>query len=690
MDSTYRVRGAIIVAMIVLIAFLYTGRLFALQLTGDDEVVYTEANTTTHSTTVAAARGEVLDRHGNVLISNRATYAVTVDTFSLLNSEDTNGYLLSIAKACQKLGIEYNDNLPLSDTEPYTYTLDELSSSQLYYYKKFMQAREWDSDMTEENFVAKLKKAYEIDDSYTEEEARIIMGMRYELDLPRYAYADTYEVISDISADQLAVIKEIGVPGMEVITSTVREYQTPYAAQLLGHVGYLSDYEYENTYKDLGYAMDATVGKDGFEEAFEQYLHGTDGIKVTTTASDGTIVDEYWEVEPQTGSNVITTIDIGLQAVAEQALAERIQSMAEGKMEGQDGYDASSGAVVVMDVNNFEVLAAANYPTYDGREYTEKYDEMLEDEDQPLANRALMYAFAPGSTFKMITSIAGMRAGIDPDDTIEANGIYTKYEEDGYAPKCWIYTESGIGHGTVDMYTALEKSCNIYFYTVGDALTWEPIAEVAKSFGVGESTGIEMIEETGRMAGPEVKEALYTGIDSGWYAADNLMLAIGQSDTTMTPLQLCRYVATIANRGTQYNATFFRRAVSSDFQSLVAQNTYPVTATDLISEEEFQVLYTGMRLCATDGTAAKYLSDTDLELCCKTGTAQHGLGGSDNAAFVCWAPADDPEIAVAVYVEHGNTGGYYAQVALDIMEYYFDTKDAVQETKTENNLLTTE
>ena len=204
------------------------------------------------------------------------------------------------------------------------------------------------------------------------------MGLRYELDLPNYANSDTYTPVKDISADQLAILKELGIPGMDVDATTVREFNTSFAAQILGHVGLMSAEEYESTYQAQNYSMDATVGKDGMEAAFEQYLHGTDGQKVVTVTSDGTVVDEYWQVEPQTGSNVVTTIDIGMQEVAESSLAKYVQEMAEmGKQQnGNDeeaahGSDAKSGAVVAMDVNSGEVLCAANYPTYDPKDYAE-------------------------------------------------------------------------------------------------------------------------------------------------------------------------------------------------------------------------------------------------------------------------------------------------------------------------------
>lgn len=693
MDRTYRLRNGIIVFLIFLVAAIYAIRLFSLQLTKNEENAYGSSNTTSYVQYVTAARGEILDRHGNVLVSNRATYNVTLQSFVLFNSEDPNGSLLQLAQTCIKNGIAYEETLPLSTTTPYVYTLDDLSDTDRYYYRRFLLNRGWDADMTAENLAKKLKDAYHITDEYTEEEARLIMGLRYELDLPNYANADTYTPVKDISADQLAILKELGIPGMDVVTTSVREFNTSFAAQILGHVGLMSAEEYEETYKDQDYSMNATVGKDGMEAAFEQYLHGTDGQKVVTVASDGTVVDEYWQVEPQSGANVVTTIDIGMQEVAEESLAKYIQAMAErGKDQngGVDisahGSDARSGAVVAMNVNTGEVLCAANYPTYDPKDYTKKYDELASETDSPLANRALNYALAPGSTFKMITAIAAMRHGIDPGFTVNDTGRFTKYED--FPGKCWIYTSGGGGHGLLDMRGAIANSCNVYFYTVGDMMDIDEIDAVGESFGFGQSTGSEIADSKGILASRANKKALYdTEIDQDWYVADTLMASIGQSITAATPLQLCRYVAALSTGGTLHNATFLRRAVSSDFQTLVEANSFTPAATNLISDTEYQVIKEGMVQCSTEGTAMSYLKDYRVTVASKTGTAQHGNGGSDNASFVCWAPADNPEIAIAVYVEHGDTGGYFSQVAKDIMDYYFDSKDLAQEVEPENAML---
>ena len=682
MDRLYRFRTGIVVFLIVLVSMIYTVRLFGLQLTDNETNAYGSATTTTYELTVSSARGEILDRHGTVLVSNRATYNVIINSFVLFNADDPNGALLKLAETCKKNGIEYMDSLPLSETAPYTYLEDKLG----YTYKRFLLGREWDADMTAENLAKKLRSVYHISEEYTEAQARMIMGLRYELDLPTYAYTDTYTLAEDISADQLAILKELAIPGMDVTTTTVREYNTTFAAQLLGHVAAMYDTQYEDTYKALGYAMDAKVGQDGFEEAFEEYLHGTDGVKVVTVAADGTVLDEYWKVEPKSGANVVTTLDISLQEVAEKSLATRIQALAEAQAEGErDGYDADAGAVVVMDVRNGEVLAAANYPTYDPHDYYTKYNELMEADGNPLANRALMYAYPPGSTFKMITSLAAIRAGISPSYTVDGQGTYEF--SDGTMLNCWIWTQSNTVHGVQDMRGAIANSCNIYFYTVGQLAGPTKIIETARSFGIGEDSGSEVIDNHGQISNPELKAEMYDHDEllGGWYSADTATTAIGQSLTQVTPLQLCRYVSALANGGTLYKATFLRRAVSSDFQSLVYGNEYIPTGTNLMNASEYKIIYEGMRQCVTEGTGKK-LNDYPIAVCAKTGTAQHGTGGSDHGAFVCWAPADDPEIAIAVYVEHGASGSNFADVARDIMDYYFNSQYPAQEVEIENEM----
>ena len=682
MDRLFRNRITIVAALAVLIGVVFSFRLFLVQLSPGDSGTYKSSDVTTYSLKVAAARGEILDRHGTVLVSNRATYSVTLNSFVLFNADDPNGLLLRLAETCRKNGIQYEDGLPLNDGAPYSYVEDKVD----YTFKKYLLGREWDADMTAENLAKKLRKIYHIPDDYTEEQARLVMGLRYELDLPAYANADVYTLAEDISADQLAILKELAVPGMDVTTTTVREYNTTFAAQLLGYVRAMDPDQYTEIYEPLGYAMDAKVGQEGLEQGFEEYLHGKDGTKVLTVAADGTVLDEYWEVEPKTGGNVVTTIDIGMQEIAEKSLATHIQEVAANRtLNGKaDGWDANAGAVVVMNPQNGEVWAAANYPTYDPSDYFDKYNELLDQDVSPLRNRALLNAYPPGSTFKLITATAAMRAGISPATTIAGNGY--KEFSDGTRLYCWIYKQGGV-HGNLNMVGAIAQSCNIYFYNMGLMIGIDRLDEVATSFGIGQDAGCEVYNNPGMLASKESKAEVYGADtpDGNWWDADTATAAIGQSLNQVTPLQLCRYACAMGNGGTLYNATFLRRVMSADFETTLKVNEYVPAATDLLTEKEYQTIFQGTRACVTEGTGTG-LRDFPVECCAKTGTAQHGSLGSDNGAFICWAPAANPEIAIAVYVEHGASGSNFAGVAWDILDYYFNAQYPAQEIAYENEM----
>ena len=239
-----------------------------------------------------------------------------------------------------------------------------------------------------------------------------MISLRYELDLRRYiGTLDTYVLMTDVDALSLAAITELNIPGLNVETSSVRQYNTTLAAHILGTIGKMDGTDWE-IYESKGYAMDAYIGKDGLEQAFEEELHGSDGTRVTTITADGNILEEHYAVDPVAGNNIETTIDLGLQKVAEESLAAKILSLREnGVGVSGNGKDAEGGAVVVMKVKTGEVLACASYPTYDLSTYNTNYNELAADPYKPFNNRALGLPYPPGSTYKMVTTIAAIDSG---------------------------------------------------------------------------------------------------------------------------------------------------------------------------------------------------------------------------------------------------------------------------------------
>lgn len=695
MERMTRFRSSVLLGIFGFVLFLFATKLFSLQ------IIETKGNTdnaTTYSTitTVRAARGDILDRNGNILVGNRASYDLVFNHYVIKSADNRNQYLYNLLKKCEELGVTHNDHFPITATQPFQYTLDEYNTSWQRNYQRFMVDWGLDPDITAPLLVERMRERYDLPEEWTDEEARGVIGLRYEFDLRGVTNLPNYVFIEDVSNENLSAILELNTPGLMVESSTVREYHTPYAAHILGYMGGMDDADWKK-YEEQGYSMDAYIGQSGFEEAFEEYLHGIDGSRLDVVSKDGAIISQkYLEgKEPIAGNNVETTIDITLQKIAEDSLAEVMHNLTDPEIntsEGEStGLDAQGAAVIVMKVKTGEILACASYPTYDLANISkpEVWNAIMEDELKPFFNRAFGANYAPGSTFKMCTLVAAMQNVnskgeriLDYMETIQDKGAFTTLE--GFSPKCLLYSSVQATHGTIDATDALKVSCNYFFYELGYRMTWEMMDEAAKGFGLGEPTGIELTESIGWRANPTSKAASYTGPDAVWNAGDRVLAAIGQSENRFSPLQLCVYACTLANRGTRYRATFLNRVASSDYRTLIKQNEPEIVSKMDISYDTYEMYMTGMRKVITDisGTANKYFGGREdpktfpVEVCAKTGTAQHSSGGSDHAAFICFAPKNDPEIAVAIYGEKAAHGSWLAPVAQDILEAYFEMEAA--------------
>ena len=687
--------------MLILVLFsVFFLRLYKLQLAPGDSYIAEKSDSITYQTTVEASRGNILDRNGNVLIGNRASYNLIIINFALANSDDPNENLLDLLELCDELGIAYQSHFPVTQDRPYSYDMDALSQTWRSYFRAFLNNRDYDLDISASTLIKNLRQAYRLPDEWTADQVYKVISVRYELELRSVdgIGLENYTLASDVSAEALAAVMELGVPGVVVESTTVREYNTPYAAHILGSIGQMDSEQWEY-YREKGYAMNALVGQSGVELAFEDYLHGKSGLKFTTISSAGEVLEEYFTSVPEPGNNVELTLDIGLQATAEQALGSLILDLREnGVGRKQEGKDAEGGAVVVQQCKTGEILASASYPAYNLATFSEDYTELAEDEYKPLYNRAVA-AYPPGSIYKMVTAIASIDyGGIGEYYEITDKGVYSYYKEEGFEPVCYVWTSTGSTHGTINMQQALQESCNYYFYECG-RLTYNsyyaetgenPFDIVAKALGLGEPTGIELPESTGVRANAESKAEQYEGAESGWYGADVLQAVIGQSLNRFTPMQMACYTSALANKGTRYKATFLSRVVSWDYQTLIEAHTPTVADTLTMSDEAIDCYTTGMELVATKGTASQYLADYPIKVACKTGTAQWqgttigSNSGSDHASFVLYAPADDPEIAIAVYVEKGAQGGNLAKVCIPILDAYFSTSSKYETVAEEN------
>ena len=686
MERISRVRAAVLLGLFGLILTFYGIKLFSLQIVETGGVT-NNATVYTSLTTVKASRGDLLDRNGNVLVGNRASYNLVFNHYVIKSTSQRNQALFDLVKKCQELGLEYTDHFPLTEDRPFEYTLANYSSTWQGYFQSYLTDRDLDSDMTAPLLMEQLRELYKIPEEWAMDDARAVIGLLYEFDLRGVAGLANYVFLEDVSDEHLSELLELNVPGLMVESSTVREYHTKYAAHILGFVGAMDSDQWAY-YKTVGgYNMDAVVGQSGFEEAFEEHLHGVDGTRLDKVAADGTIISqEYLEgKEPQAGSNVETTIDINVQMVAEDSLAALIQDFieADGDAAGVEG-----AAVVVMEVKTGDVLACASYPTYDLSTFRENYAEIEAADFKPFYNRALQGIYPPGSTYKMATLVAAMESGaLSYGETIYAKGKYTKYSP--FEPACLLWNQYGRWHGTIDATVALQKSCNYFFFELADRMDIDDMDATAAALGLGEPTGVELAEDIGHRANAETKKELYTGSETGWYMADQINCGIGQAQNQFTPMQLCVYASTLANKGVRYRATFLNRVVSSDYSELEVENSPEILSTLEMSDATYETVVKGMTMVSqTGGTGYTSLLGTNVTVAAKTGTAEHGLGKqySSHAAFVCFAPAEDPEIAIAIYAEKGAHGGSLGVVAKDIINAYFSDVEESAVTSTENKL----
>ncbi|WP_297290410.1 penicillin-binding transpeptidase domain-containing protein [uncultured Flavonifractor sp.] len=719
----FHIRTLIIGIFLALLLVCFALVLYNLQIVKGDE--YRAASTVkiANTVTVEAARGELLDRYGRSLVGNRATYEITLNS-SLMGAEaQRNANLLELITICRENDLEWTDTLPISKDAPFTYTDENAlvyTNSEGKVKFSYLGAlldtlplgdkilpNRWSSDdlaaassvkalgegPTAEEVIAGLRQYFLIDESLSDADARALIGVLYELNLRSRDVKQTeYIFAQDVNIDVISAVKERSLTGINISATTVRQYNTTSAAHLLGRVGPIQTENWE-TYKAKGYNMNDSVGIDGLEYAFEDYLRGKSGTLIQEMNTSGKVVSENWMVdgetgetmEPEPGNHVMLTLDLRLQEKVEEVLANTIESLADTK---------EKGAIVVQSVNDGGVLAMASYPTYDlSTVYSsnEAYQQALNDPRKPFVNRATSEIYYPGSTFKPLVAIAALEEGlVTPTEKIQDTGYLQLPEEEHYPygdyhPQCWIYRQYRGMHGWENMADALRDSCNIYFYTMGHRLGIEKIDEYAAMFGLGQKTGLELGEAEGYVAGPETSKML----NQEWYGGNLLSAAIGQENTKITLIQLSNYIATLVNGGNRYQTHLLKTVKSSDFSETVYEyEAQPVETLDL-NPEWVEAVKLGMWEVANDpeSTVDQYLNNLAVEVGAKTGSAQVSADQNANAVFVLFAPYDDPEIVISMVVEGGASGANLASAAGEIVNYYFGSEHTMESIGTENTLI---
>ena len=712
-------RTNFLIGAYVLCLLLFVGILYDAQIVNGADYLSQSTIQVTTTQIVESSRGIITDRNGKILVSNREIYTVTFDPGQVKDGpatedgaaqgESAASALLRLLRLLQSQGLTWEDGLPVSTAAPYAYTFPEATGTQRVRFQNFLADRGWSSTeitpatklplmseslqkrfelttssaLSASQLMELMEEEFHIPDSFTQQESRMVLGVLYELrlrTLARNAATVPYYLAEDIPVELISILNDGGFSGVVVGSRSVREYHTDYAAHILGRVGAIYDREEldalnapynaakeagENTDSFHRYQMDEQVGKNGVELAFESYLRGRDGTRMITTNQDGKITSELYSIQPQPGGTVALTIDIDFQAQVEAALARGVEQVKAGAKDEQEALrmERVGGAAVVVGVKDSEILASATYPTYSQRTYLEDSETLSQDPAAPYTNRAVNSAYAPGSTFKPLTAVAALESGIiTTKQRINATGTWYYPGDPNSVARCWLYRSSRGIHGRINVSDALTVSCNYFFAEMGYQLGMDRLNEFAAGFGLGEHTGIELGERTG------VRHENKPGEDQSPWAG------FGQASQEYTPLQLAGYIATLVRGGTRLDAHLLKNITSYDGSALLYQHQPQILSEVAMSEETLEAVKKGMGDLVTKGSIASDFAGCTVTAGAKTGSAQVGEENA-NGVFVCFAPFDDPEIAVAIVMEQGRSGSALAATAVEILNSYFSPGD---------------
>lgn len=676
-----KIRYNIVTVIVYVIGIVLILQLFNLQIVHGQEYRETSNTRLTRESTLKAVRGNILDSTGNKLVTSETSFSLELYK-TKIEDEVLNDTILKTINILKANGDEYIDNLPIA-VNPVRYTLPEEDL------KNWKTNLEIDENATAQEAFDTLKQKYNITNN--DEEAIKIMAVRYEITRTGYSNIKPVEIAKDISRTSAVQIREQSndLPGMTIATGSKVKYTSGnLASHILGQVGPITEAELEE--KGDRYNQNDIIGKSGIEYIFEDYLKGTDGVKQIDMAVDGTVTEEYVSQEAVAGSDVVLTIDANLQKVAEEALKNNIDKIANGGFYKTSPADA--GAAIVMNVKTGEVLAMASYQDYDPQLFVDgisqkQYDSYREGEN--LVNRAISGLYSPGSIYKMAVATAGLETGaITTETRINDTGIYPKFGN----PRCWYWNTYHRGHGYLNVTQAIQKSCNYFFYETGYRTGIENIIKYAKYYGLGSKTGIELLGEvSGTIASPEKVEER----GEVWTPGYTLSAAIGQGDNSFTPIQMARYISILANGGDRIDVTLIKNVIKPDGTEVDKKELEdyvnkklgytPEEVEDLnIKKENIDAILEGMKgVTESGGTAYSTFADFDIEVAGKTGSAETGDPDRVNGWFVGFAPFDDPEISVTILIENAGSGGFTAEAARDIMAEYFGMNaDEVKEDMT--------
>ena len=682
-------RKTVVRRMILLIAAacavmgLFVLRLIFLQLVNGDDFKAQATNTTDYNFTVTAARGDIVDSSGRRIATSTTSYNVVLNKL-LMGDRDLDTMLQQIVELLRENGESWNDTLLIGQPDAaghYEFTDDDTSTSdqkQLADMKDTLGLQQY---ATADDVMEMLVEKNNLQ-GFSLEWQRVLAGIHYEMDRQAFSNVNNFVMAENVSAAAVATIKEhsLQLPGVEIVETSARSYeQSDIIPAVLGRVGKITaekwkvtDSDGNVTYplRDKGYNMNDILGISGLESAYEDELRGKDGVETITRNSDGVIVDTQLTTVPEPGHTVQLTIDSNFQRAVDKALAENIDMI--NRVYNTGDMKAAAAAAVVIDVKDGGVLAASNYPSFDQNLYATNYSEYSSDPGLPLFNRALQGLYTPGSTFKPAVAVAALDSGlINQYSTVFCNGVYNYFKD--YHPKCTRHGHSG----NIDVVTAIKWSCNIFFYDVGRRLTSDVYDAYAYKLGLGQRTGVEVSEATGRLT---------TKNDSNYTASLDVQAAIGQGNTVVTPIQLATYAATLANNGVRYRTHFVKAILDTNTGEVLGETQPEVMDVIEGTGNTFELVREGMK--QVPSTISGKISSYPIAIACKTGTPQRSETYAPgkhylNAMMVAYLPADDPEIAIGISIEYGGYGARAGDLVVDIANAYFAMKDGTLEKQAE-------
>ncbi len=634
---------AVMCIILVVFIVIFSARVFSIQVINAEKYSSASAGLVSRTAPIKAARGEILDCYGRKIAVNRDGYDIVFNG-AYINYDTVNELLAELIPLAEKHGSEYVDNLPIEKSGTVAFIKD--ADARVKKLKRILNVADY---ATAQNCYDRLCEKYSLQ-NYGKAMQRKIMGVRYSMEAADFSISTPYTFAEDVSDEFMLVISEASyiLKGVTVAVTPYREYPvTDLAPHLIGSTGPIYEEEWEE-YKAKGYSYNDRIGKSGIELYAEEDLHGTDGEITYQVDAEGKIVSSKVTKEPIAGKTVMLTIDKNLQQNTQTALAKLIKSFQ------KSGSSVTGGAVVVMSVKSGAVLTSANYPSYDAGTLSKDYDKLVADKRTPLLDRAFQGIYPIGSAIKPAVAIAALESGkYKLGETVNCRKKY-KYFED-YQPSCLHH------HGTIALKAALAKSCNYFFFEMGRRVGIKNLNKYLTDFGFGEYTGVQVNDSRGILNKFEN--------DSG----NTLQVSIGQLNA-FTPLQVANYACTLANGGTHYNATIISRVVSPDFRTTYkvveasAKNTVKINPTYLKAVKE------GMLSVTEDGTGSAVFSKYAVKVGGKTGTSQVNKG-RDHNIFMAFAPYDDPEIAIAVVLEHAQSSLMVTTVARAVFDNYFFTQN---------------